>query len=347
MQEPNDQSPAPVSLPTADAVEKAFVDQGATADQVDDALWLLDYAAAQKITSFAALGKTIGVSESTVSRVLRGKYGAGIGSFCAQIENFRAQAKEQADIGPTVFVPELSVVRRIAQFCDLVRATKQIGIIWGKNQSGKTKALAYYADTHPMTAYCKTPAGGATKPTMKRLALARGGISTRKSHEELREVILARFNPLWLPIMDEFHQTVKGRTLKTVTIDRVREVRDECECGLVLCGTEQFEEMLEDERFRDFLGQIGNRGVLRMRIPTAPTGRDMDLLAAAYGFSGPPTEKAAKRVKEIAHENGIGKLSGYFAIARRLANKAHERLTWAHFTRTNDTLSSWALGKFE
>ncbi|HWM26573.1 MAG TPA: hypothetical protein VNP98_17280 [Chthoniobacterales bacterium] len=339
------------SIPPFDEIEKVFLDAGATPDQLEDIEWLVDYAATEKLTTFAALAKAIGVSAATVSKVLRGKYAAAIGSFCATIENFRAQAKEQQDLGSVVYVPQLSVVRRITQFCDLTRITKQIGIIWGKNQSGKTKALKYYADNTPMTAYCKLPAGGATKPSMKRLALARGGISTRKSYEELREVILQRFNPLWLPIADEFHQTIKGTTrghsFRSVTIDRFREVRDECGCGLVICGTDQLPEMMEDERFKDFLGQVGNRGVLRMRIPTAPTKKDIELLAGAYGFEGEPIGNTAAIVRQIANENGIGKLSGYFAVARRLANKAHTRLTWKHFDTTHSTLASWAEGKFE
>lgn len=340
---PNDLA---TSLPNADTTEKVLGDQGATTEQIEEVLWLLDHAATHNLTTFASLGKEMGVSESTVSRVLRGKYEAGLGSFCATIENFRVQAKEQADLGQVVFVPQLSVVQRAKQFCDLTRTTRQIGLIWGKNQSGKSSALRYVAATTPKTAYLQVPAGGATKPSMKALAFARGGISTRKSHEELREIILKRFNPLWLPIVDEFHQTIKGRTFKTVTIDRFREVRDLCGCGLVLCGTDQVPEMLEDERYKDFLGQIGNRGVLRMHIPTAPTARDIELLCEAYGFSAPAEGEAAKTVKEIARENGIGKLSGYFAIARRLANRAHERLAWKHFLTTHDTLTSWAKGEF-
>lgn len=347
MQQPSHRPDNPDSIPAAADLEKTFLDAGATADQIDDVLWLADYAATNKITTFAALGKAIGVSSATVSKVLRGKYEAGIGSFCATIENFRAQSKEQQDLGPLVFVPQLSVVRRVTQFCEITRATKQIGIMWGKNQSGKTKALEHYARTHPMTAYCKLPAGGSTKVSMKKLALARGGISVRKSYEEMREMILERFNPLWLPIADEFHQTIKGRSFRTVTIDRFREVRDDCGCGLVICGTDQIPEMMDDPRFKDFLGQVGNRGVLRMFIPTAPTDKDIVLLYEAYGFTSKPAGITATNIKTIATENGIGKLSGYFAMARRLANKAHTRVEWEHFDTTHATLASWAEGKFE
>lgn len=344
------QTPSPDnsnSIPSADEIEKKVLDAGATPDELEEIMWLADYAATHKITDFAAIGKAIGVSAATVSKVLRGKYEAGLASFCATIQNFRAQAKEQQDLGPLVFVPKLSVVRRVDQFCEITRATKQIGIIWGKNQSGKSEALKYYAATHPMTAYVKLPAGGATKPSMKKLAQARGGIPTRKSYEELREVILKRFNPLWLPIADEFHQTIKGRAFKTVTIDRFREVRDDCGCGLVICGTDQIPEMMEDERFKDFLGQVGNRGVLRMFIPTAPTDKDIVLLYEAYGFKARPGGDTAAHVRSIATANGIGKLSCYFAMARRLANKAHQKVDWDYFDTTYDTLTDWAEGKFQ
>lgn len=345
------------SIPSADEIEKAVLDAGATAAELEDIMWLADHAATNKITNFAALGKAIGASAATVSKVFRGKYAVfdkagarlkeiGIGSFCATIQNFRAQTKEQENLGPAVFVPKLSVVRRVEEFCEITRATKQIGIIWGKNQSGKTKALEYYAANHPMTAYVKLPAGGATKASMKKLAKARGGISTRKSYEELREVLLERFNPLWLPIVDEFHQTIKGRAFKTVTIDRFREIRDDCGCGLVICGTDQIPEMMEDERYKDFLGQVGNRGVLRMFIPTAPTDKDIVLLYEAYGFKIKPDGDAAANVRDIARKNGIGKLSCYFAMARRLANIDHQKLDWDYFDTAHDTLDDWAKGKF-
>ena len=334
------------SIPPPDEAEKKAVDHGATPAEVEEILWLVDFAHVQGITSFGKLAKEISVSESIVSLILRGKYPASISGFCATVKHFREVWTERQELGPVVYVPELSIVRRITQFADLVRTTQQIGIAWGKNQTGKTKALRYYAAGHKLTAYSKLPAGGATKPAMKSLALARGGIPTRKSHEELRERILRAFNPQWLIMADEFHQTIKGRTMKTVTIDRYREVHDDCECGLLLCGTDQLPEMLEDERYKDFLGQIANRGVLRLRIPTEPTARDIELIIKAYGFDGMPSGKVFSKVTAIANENGIGKLSKFFNIARRLAKKGHERLAWKHFATTTATIESWSLGKF-
>lgn len=334
------------SIPSADEAERKAVDQGATPDQVEEILWLVDFAATQGITSFGRLAKEIGVSEATVSLVLRGKYGASLSGFCSTIKHFREVWTERQALGPVIFVPELSIVRRITQFADLVRTTQTIGIASGKNQTGKSRAMRYYATLRKLTAYTKLPAGGAMKPAMKSLALARGGIPTRKSSEELRERLLRAFNPQWLVMADEFHQTINGRTLKTVTIDRYREIHDDCECGLLLCSTDQFPDMLEEERYKDFLGQIGNRGVLRMKIPTAPEPKDIELLAKAYGFEGMAAGKVFEKVKTIANENGIGKLSKFFNIARRLASKGHERVAWRHFSSSVATIDSWSIGEF-
>jgi DNA transposition AAA+ family ATPase len=334
------------SIPSADDVEKAAIDQGATTEQVEEILWLVDFAQTQGINTFGRLAKEIGISDSSISLVLRGKYKASIAGFCETIRNFREVWTKRQELGPKIFVPELSVVRRITVFADLVRATQQIGIVWGDNQTGKSAAEKHYERTHSTTCYVKLPAGGAVIPSMEALARARGGIKIRVNHWHLRTQLLRRFNPQWLIIADEFHQTVKGRTLKTVTIDRFREFNDDCECGLLLCGTNQLPEALEDETHRHFLGQIGNRGVLRLQIPTAPEPKDIELLVKAYGFEGMPSGKVARSVTAIANERGIGALSKFFIVARRNAKKSHERLAWKHFAITDASIDSWAKGEF-
>lgn len=340
------QTPDNSSIPSADDVEKAAIDQGATTEQVEELLWLVDFAHTQSINTFGRLAKEVGISDSSISLVLRGKYKAGLAGFCDTIRNFRDVWTQRQELGPKIFVRELSVVRRITVFADLVRATQQIGIAWGDNQTGKSEAEKYYARTHKTTCYTKLPAGGACIPAMEGLARARGGIKIRVNHWHLRTQLLRRFNPQWLIIADEFHQTVKGRTLKTVTIDRFREFNDDAECGLLLCGTNQLPEALEDETHRHFLGQIGNRGVLRLQIPTAPEPKDIELLAKAYGFEGMPSGKIAATVRSIANERGIGALSKFFIVARRNAKKAHERIAWKHFAVTDASIDSWAKGEF-
>lgn len=330
------------SIPSADEVIANL--RGRPAEQLDQCVWLVEFAETQGLQSWSALAKEIGVSDATVSLALRGKYGAKLDGFAATIRNFRALWLERQAIGAEPWVPELSIVQRIGFFCDTVRATNQIGLIWGPNQSGKSTTLAHYADDRALTAYCALPPGGAAVTSMQEIARARGGISFKK--RDLRDQLLRRFNAQWLLIVDEFHQTVKGR-VKMETIDRIREIHDRCKCPIVLCGTDIIPEMMEEPRFKDFLGQIGNRGVLRLRIPAAPEPRDLHLLARAYGIEQPPDERAAEIAHQIGAENGISKLTDYFKVARQLAHRAHERLGWKHFVITHATLESWAKGDFK
>jgi DNA transposition AAA+ family ATPase len=240
------------------------------------------------------------------------------------------------------FVEELSVVQDIVAFCEMSRATRQLAIVWGENQSGKSRALSHYAATRADTVLVRLPAGGSTGKSMAALARA-CGVAHRRSDDLLRERILERFTPASLLIVDEFHQAVNGRTIRTVTVDRLREIHDLCGCGVVLCGTHVVAEMIEDARFQRFLGQVDNRGALRLNIPKAPTRRDRERLAAAYELPAPERE-TAKLVKEICDRNGIARLTDYFKIARRLAIKGGQPLTWSHFNLTHTTLKAWAAG---
>lgn len=334
------------SIPSPDAVEHTLAAIGTPPAQIEEVLWLVDFARSLRINSFSALAKEIHVSEATISKVFRGKYEANLASFCTTVENFRTLWMERQLVGAEPWVRELSIVRRIYPFCDLVRSTNQIGLIWGPNQSGKSFTLQHYGAEKALTAYAALPPGGGAVESMREIALARGGISTRKRYADQRGLILKRFNSQWLLIVDEFHQTIKGRTFKNETIDRIREIHDRCKCPVILCGTDVIPEMMEDPRFKDFLGQIGNRGVLKMRIPPAPEPRDITLLAEAYGIKTKPDAEAARIAKVIGDQNGISKLTDYFKVARQLANKAHETLGWEHFVTTHATLDSWAKGKF-
>jgi hypothetical protein len=354
----SNQSPDNSSIPSPDEAEKKAIDQGATPDQVEEILWLVDFAHTQEIKTFAALAKEMAVSEATVSLVLRGKYGAtkaepekriSIAGFCETIKHFREVWMERQELGPVVFVPQLSVVKRILMFAEITRTTQQIGIVWGEgpNQRGISKALKHVAATRKLTAYTRLPAGGGTKPAMKALAKARGGIPTRKSYEELRDTLIKRFNKFWLIIADDFHRTISGRTAKTVTIERFVELNEESECGLLLSTSDLLMESIDDDKYRHVLAPLARRGVLRLKIPPAPTERDLQLLIAAYGFEGMPSGKAAKTVHDIANGQGIGNLCRAFNIARRLAKLSKTRIAWKHFSTSVATIDSWSQGQFE
>lgn len=136
------------------------------------------------------------------------------------------------------------------------------------------------------------------------------------------------------------------RRVQTVTVDRIRELHDDCGCGVVLCGTEHGEAAFTDARHREFLAQTDNRGRLRLYIPTAPTKDDFAAVCAAYGL-GLPDGDAGTAARKIAKENGISALCDVLAIARRIAAKAKTALDWPHYLTAQATLSSYANVKRE
>ena len=333
-------------LPSGDRVKVNMANAGATADQIDTVLWSLNWARANKITSISTLARRMNVcSPPTLSRVFAGKYGAGLANICSDIDHFRKIANERQQMGEEPLVSDLRVVQDIAEFCELTRVSATMSILFGPNQSGKSWTLEKIytpANNHGRTIYVRMPVGGGTRLFLERLMSA-CGISERKAYSEMVTRAVRYFDPQTLLIIDEIHQAMIGRFLKAVTLERIREIHDLSGCGVVLCGTDIVPEMINDPKYKKFLGQIGNRGVLRRMIPAKPYDEDVAALCRAYGFSKPDGEARAL-VKQISSTNGIGKLCKFFRMSVRLANNQRTPVSWDHFLQTHATLKGWERG---
>src|SRR4051794_15757536 len=70
----SNQSPDNGAIPSSDDIAANLF--GRPAAQVDEIVWLGDFARLRNIKTFAELAKIVGVSDATISLVMRGKYGA-------------------------------------------------------------------------------------------------------------------------------------------------------------------------------------------------------------------------------------------------------------------------------
>lgn len=327
--------------PTDEAAREKMTAKGYAEDIIGDALWLLAHARERGLGSYGELGGIIGYDGTVISRILRGSYAASPQTFVEKVRSFRAIHTQRLSYGEEPFVEALSVVTTLRARCDITRSAQMMSMVWGRNQTGKTSALKHIAASVPDTVYWKIPAGGAVNASIRALARA-CGISARKSADEAWGRILRRFTPQSLLIVDEFHQALIGRTLKLVLIEKVREIHDDCKCGVLLCGTDVLKDRFEKEDLREFLGQIANRGVVKQFIPVSPTAGDIAKLVHAYGF--PPARRGcagAAKAAEIARAHGIAKLTDYCKMARRLAASAGQPLSWEHFLTAVETLTAW------
>ncbi len=311
----------------------------ATEAQIDTALWLLATARTLGLTTFGAIGQLVKLDGSVISRYLRGRYEADLASLTARIERFREDWNAQQRLGDMPFVAELSVVRKIAQFAEMTRLTRQMSRLWGNSQTGKTWALEHVAaDPAKDTIFWPLAESGREGESIDALATA-CGVPLGKSSAEKRERIRRRITPQTLLIVDEFHEAFIGRSLKMGLIEFIRRTKDLCGCGVLLCGTHVFVEMLASPKFADFLAQTRRRGVLEMEVPTAPEPGDLALLYTAYRLPE-PEGRAAEFTKKISAADGIGTLTKWFQVARMLAMNDRAELTWEHFTKTIDTFAT-------
>lgn len=338
-----DRLPTVPALPTPEDVISNLAARNIPQEHVDELLWLLAESRRRGLTNFEAIGKFIKRDGTMISRALRGKYEASLAPLAADIRELRERSEQKLEM-EDIFVPDLTIVKSITNFCDLVRDTHQIGIIWGKNQSGKSTASEYYANTHADTIRFKVPPGGGTNKTMSALAEA-CGVSSRKGDVEMWKKIKQRITRNTLLIPDEFHQAVHvGRKVQTITVDRIRELHDDKGCGVCCIATEHTIAAMEEPKLKEFLGQFDNRGALRMCLPGGPGEGDLEKLYAAYGLPNPKGE-SAKIAESVAHSNGISRLTDYFKIAWRLASKKGESLTWEHVLITHAAIKTWAAPK--
>lgn len=335
-------------LPAGDNVKQALARAGATDPQIDSVLWLLTYGRQEKVSSTSALARRLNVSASTLGRVFAADYGAELTNIISKIDHFRKLATERREFGDHVVVTDLRVVEDITSLCELTRVSQTMAMLFGPNQSGKSWALKKIyapAHNHGRTVYVSLlESGGATRLFLQDLLVA-CGISDRKAYGEMKQRLFRYFDPQTLLIVDEFHQTMIGRTLKMTTIEAIRAIHEKCGCGVVLCGTDILPDMFNDPRYHKFLGQTANRGVLRRLIPAKPYPEDVTALLKAHGLSRAPEGDAKKIVDGITGNEGIGKLCKYLKMSRRLASKRRVPVDWNHFLETHATLKSWERGE--
>src|SRR5947209_17496581 len=86
-------------IPSGDKIKANLLQSGATADQLDNVLWLVNYGRANHVTSIRSLAKRTNVSSTpTLSRVLAGKYGASLENINTAITEFRNAEKDRKSV---------------------------------------------------------------------------------------------------------------------------------------------------------------------------------------------------------------------------------------------------------
>jgi len=277
-------------------------------------------------------------SGAILSQVFRGKYGAKLDNIVAEIESF-FELQDKRSLGKKLPFIETRLTKRIWDICDAALEFQKIAFIFGDMQIGKTAALREWAlrHNHGSTIYVRVPTGGALLNFMTRLANELH-ISGNMSITKLRERIIGAFDSRMLLIVDEAHACIRdsgNQSMPVQTIEFIREIFDETDCGVVLCATNVFRDAMETGAVSKVLRQTRRRRLCALQLPNVPTQTDLNTFAAAYGLpvsSGPARELETRMIEHEA----LGMWLTLLRMGAKIAAQRRRAMTW------NDVLNASA-----
>lgn len=279
--------------------------------------------------------RIIRVSETAISQVFNGKYGAKLDGIVKEINAFFSLLEQRAQGRKLPFI-ETDLTSRIFKVCDTARRYQKIGFVFGDGQIGKSVTLEEYQkrNNHGSTLYTYIPAGGNftnflftfCKPL--RIPINTGlGI--------MRQRILDSFDDRMLLIVDEAHQSIPEASGQTRSnsgikcIEFVREIFNVKKCGAIICATNVFKKEMETGALAKILSQTKRRSFCTLQLPNSPTQADLDKFAAGYGLAPSSGENRVLECRIIEYE-ALGRWLTLLQMAAELAAARSEAMTWQH-----------------
>lgn len=317
-------------------------------------LWCIDPKHPVAKPEFA---RRVGSSDNTIYKLYSGKYlhpesGEKMGPSAELVRNinkFLDLEKERFQSGETqlVITPTL---KKIVTACELARESNSIVFVVGPSHVGKTWAMErHYTpnNNHGRTIYTRLQAASGLGGMVRRMAES-CGVSPKGNTADLVAAIKNAVSQDMLWIIDEVHllaHTYRAGSFHNC-MEVIREIHDETRMGMVLSFTllDQVKAASQKE-----LQQLWRRGVHKVMLPAMPTKGDLAAILQHNGLDFPDRDfklsitfrDGSKRatIEECPYEilRQVSKNEALLAIterlryARKLANKADEKLDWKHF----------------
>lgn len=327
-----------------DQYEKAITDcPGYTQEQRKAVLWLNNLGRTENMT-LAALGDAIDYSPTVVQRILSGTYGAGTDKVITSIYRYKSLYEARKEVGDRPPYVQTSMAQRIWDAADYARVRQQIVSVIGLTQRGKTTAIREYAATKGATVLVRCPVSPSPGKMIRRMAQALGNTGTGNM-DMYMDYLYRTITPQHLIVVDEIHQVIlQERKLGIRTVETLREIADECGCGMLLIGTKVWCDALnKDFNWKGVLEQIVKRGMTVALKDVLPV-KDLRQLWEHYGLPEPDGQTLAF-VKSTANDVGLGRYTKLLSIGYTIATKTGQEYGWKHFRSAADTLEDLAAGK--
>ena len=312
---------------------RVYVDQGRLTDEGLESVIRLFTLGKGRGYSFDQTGGLVDYSGATISRLFAGKYEGALDKVVSQIDAYLELEAERAKMRSDRFI-ENSIWKRVNNLCNFALTRNTVTRLVGPSQIGKTYCLKeYMRRSSRQVCYVRIPAAPTLKLAVAAFAEAVGVGSSLRT-DDARQRVARAIGRNTLLIVDELHELVmsagKGTAMKV--IEWIREIKDNSDCGLVLCGTRSLEDdLINDPRMKGWLVQIDQRCQRIVTLPNRIPMEDIMLAAEAYGLSG-----SAACVESLLSTIRMNRLTSCLALTASWCagnNKSKQKhpLNWESF----------------
>ncbi len=315
-------------------------------------LWCIDSKHPMRKEEFA---RRCGYSDNVIYKLLCGKYLHPTthrqmdvpADLIQSIKKFLELEKERylGQRGAFVVTP---TAKKIWLACDLARESQTPVFLWGPSHCGKTVSLEAYAanNNHGRTVYVRMKAANGLAGMVKRIC-EKLGISEKSNTGALIDRIKNALTPNMLLQLDEMHLLMYTYRKQSffACMEVVREIYDEVQCGMVLCGTRLLEEKINEGKNRE-MEQLLRRGVHRVGVTI--TKGDIACILKHWGLEFPQakmevsvqdvTEKPYEILRILTKHHGLKSVTERLRYAKKLAAKEGKKLSWHHFVDAHLTI---------
>lgn len=327
-------------------------------DEQRDALrWLHAFGAERDLTN-RQLGESIGVSESTISRIYGASlsYEGNLDNVCDKIAALRRKIDAERQDNPRQMpFQETSLARHLFKLGKLAVQYNRIVPAWGPAQIGKSRTCKEAAARHlGQYVYCEMPVGGSISNFIANLGEPLR-IGTRRAAEARRRIV-GGFDGSMLLIVDQMHRLFMDRnghvleelsSARLDTLDYIIEIFDAHEPGIMLVGSEVWRDSVQHPALKKFFAQLRGRSLNPdgFQLPAKPSRGDLNLFAAHYGLPPATGDGLALQTKIIEGGGGLAVWLTRLKLASQGAAKRGKQIEWSDVVRADDVFTKIALGE--
>lgn len=272
--------------------------------------------------SQSRVAKESGVSATTLSQVLAGKYAADPAAVLDKLAAWLSARRERA----AAMLPMLPgfvntpTAGRVMAALAYAQMAADVAVIYGAAGVGKTTAIAEYARTRPSVwVATMTPGHAGVTACLEEVAMAVGLKDMPQSPARIHREIVARVRDTGgIVVVDE------AQHLGVAALDALRSIHDAAGVGLALCGNDMLYARMTGGTRAAYLDRLFSRIGKRLSIRKA-TDADIEAVAKAAGG------EAWAAVMQAGRQPGALRLVvKTLRLAQMMAQAAGEALSSAH-----------------